>query len=230
MSSNLLKAETMPCTCLVVTDHCLHGQALGGLLSEQCGLELLAVCQTVSEALELLENELPPDLLVLDVAADGGDWHKVIDALQRLNPDGRIIMLKAQDDEFVLPDAIGSMLLGVIEKSCSWDNLIGLVASWQQGHPSPILRRQAAALLQLQRLTPRELEVFHCLGKGKQNKEIAASLGISVKTVETYRKTIGAKLGLSGAELVRAAVLKRCTNNKAQDSKNGSCKQLVVEH
>ena len=224
------KAEGMPCTCLVVTNDRLSGQALGGLLSEQCGLELLAVSQTVREALELLENEMPPDLLVLDVAADGGDWHKVIDTLQRMSPDGRLIMLKTQDDDFVPPDVIGSMLLGVIEKSCSWDNLIGLVASWQQSHPSPILRRQAAALLQLQRLTPRELEVFHCLGKGMQNKEIAASLGISVKTVETYRKTIGAKLGLSGAELVRAAVLKRCTNNKAKDSKNGSRKQVEVEH
>lgn len=221
MSSNLQSRERTPCTCLVVTDHRLNGQALGGLLSEQCGLELLAVCQTVREALELLENEIPPDLLVLDVAADGGDWHKVIDTLQRLNPDGRMIMLKAQDDEFIPSDAIGSILLGVVEKSCSWDNLIGLIASWQQSHSSPILRRQAAALLQLQKLTPRELEVFHCLGQGMQNKEIAASLGISIKTVETYRKTIGTKLGLSGTELVRAAVLKRCTNNKVQNGFHG---------
>ena len=75
--------------------------------------------------------------------------------------------------------------------------------------------RNAAALKQLQRLAPRELKVFSSLGKGMQNKEIAKSLGICVNTVETYRKTISAKLGLSGVELVRVAVLQRCTNIKA---------------
>ena len=48
-----------------------------------------------------------------------------------------------------------------------------------------------------------------------QNKEIAKSLGICVNTVETYRKTISAKLGLSGVALVRVAVLQRCTTIKA---------------
>jgi len=222
------KAVGMSCTCLVVTDHRLCGQALGGLLSEQCGLELLAVSQTVREALELMENETPPDLLVLDVATVGGDWHKAIETLHRPNPDWRLIMLKAQGDEFVPSEVIGSILLGVVEKSCSWDNLIGLVASWQQSHRSPVLRRQAAALVQLQRLTPRELEVFDCLGKGMQNKEIATFLGIRINTVETYRKTISTKLGLNGVELVRAAVLKRCTNIKAHESKNGSHKPMEI--
>jgi DNA-binding NarL/FixJ family response regulator len=54
--------------------------------------------------------------------------------------------------------------------------------------------------------------VFHAVGKGRQNKEIAKQMALCVNTVETYRKTISAKLGLSGAELVRAAALHRCTN------------------
>lgn len=44
------------------------------------------------------------------------------------------------------------------------------------------------------------------------NKEMAKALGLAVNTVETYRKTISAKLGLSGVELVRTAALHRCTN------------------
>lgn len=224
------KAEGMPCTCLVVTNDRLSGQALGGLLSEQCGLELLAVSQTIRDALELMENEKPPDLLILDVAAVAGDWHKVVETLHHFGPGRRLILLKAQDDEFNPHEAIKAVLLGVVEKSCSWDNLIGIVTNWQHSHSSPILRRQAMALVQQHRLTPRERDVFHCLGKGMQNKEIATFLGIAIKTVETYRKTISAKLGLGGAELVRAAVLKRCTNSKTQDGKNGSSKQVEAEH
>jgi DNA-binding NarL/FixJ family response regulator len=70
----------------------------------------------------------------------------------------------------------------------------------------------ANALVQLDRLSPRERLVFHAVGKGMQNKEIAKQMALCVNTVETYRKTISAKLGLSGPELVRAAALHRCTN------------------
>lgn len=213
MSDGSTRAD-IPCTCLVVADHRLCGQAVGGLLSEQCGLELVAVSTTVREALEIMENHSPPGLLVLDVVQVVGSWQEAAATLQRLNPDGRLIMLKAKNDDFVPSEEIRSILLGVVEKSCTWDNLISLVASWQQRHPSPELRRNATALVQLQRLAPRELKVFYSLGKGMQNKEIAKSLGICVNTVETYRKTISAKLGLSGVELVRIAVLHRCTNAK----------------
>jgi len=81
------KAEGMPCsTCVVVTKDRLSGQAVGGLLSEQCGLELLAVSQTIREAVELMENKTPPDLLVLDVAALAGGWHKAVERLHHSNP------------------------------------------------------------------------------------------------------------------------------------------------
>jgi hypothetical protein len=61
-----------------------------------------------------------------------------------------------------------------------------------------------------QQLSPRELRVFEALGRGLQNKEIAQLLGLSRYTVESYRKTISAKLELCGPELVRAAALHRC--------------------
>lgn len=205
-----------PCTCLVVADHRLCGQAVGGLLSEQCGLELLAVSASLREALRIMENVSTPGLLLLDVVQIEGRWQDAAEALQRLNPDGRLILLKDKNDGFVPPDGIGAILLGVVEKSCSWQSLIDLVIQWQQSHQSPALRRHAAALLRLQGLAPRERKVFSCLGKGLQNKEIAKSLGICVNTVETYRKSISAKLGLSGVELVRAAVLQRCANLKSE--------------
>jgi DNA-binding NarL/FixJ family response regulator len=205
-------AEDKPLTCLVVADHQLCGQALGGLLSEQCGLELQAVCASVAEALGVMEHSAAPELLLLDLGRASDHWQEVAAALQRRNPDGRLIMLSGRQEPRRSPEPMTAIVLGVVDKGGPWDDLITLVSRWQQQHPSPAVRRSIMALEQLDRLSPRERRVFHCLGKGMQSKEIARSLGLCVNTVDTYRKTISGKLGLSGAELVRAAALQRCTN------------------
>ena len=56
-------------------------------------------------------------------------------------------------------------------------------------------------------LTPRQREIFSLIGQGLSNKEIARSTSLSTATVETHRKAIAQKLGMSGAELVRHASL-----------------------
>ena len=61
-------------------------------------------------------------------------------------------------------------------------------------------------------LRPRELEVFRLIGQGLKTSDIGARLGISHHTVETHRKNITAKLGVSGAELVRLATLHNQTS------------------
>lgn len=204
-------ASVAPPTCLVVADHQICGQAVGGLLSEQFGLELVAVCPSVGEALGLMKRSSPPALLLLDVFQPGQRWQDAALALRELNPNGRLILLTAAGEPCVPPAPIVPILLGVVEKSRPWDDLLELVSRWQQQHPSPDQRRLANALVQLDRLSPRERLVFHAVGKGMQNKEIAKQMALCLNTVETYRKTISAKLGLSGVELVRAAALHRCT-------------------
>jgi DNA-binding NarL/FixJ family response regulator len=59
-------------------------------------------------------------------------------------------------------------------------------------------------------LSPREQRVIEALGRGLLNKEIAVELNLSLATVETYRKGVASKLGISGSELVRIATLYRC--------------------
>jgi len=204
-------ASLDPSTCWVVADHQICGQAVGGLLSEQFGLELVAVCPSVGEALGLMKRSSPPALLLLDVFQPGQRWQDAALALRELNPNGRLILLTAPGEPCVPPAPIVPILLGVVEKSRPWDDLLELVSRWQQQHPSADQRRFANALVQLDRLSPRERLVFHAVGKGMQNKEIAKQMALCLNTVETYRKTISAKLGLSGVELVRAAALHRCT-------------------
>jgi|APCry1669188879_1035177.scaffolds.fasta_scaffold17051_3 hypothetical protein len=198
--------------CLLVDDHRLVGQAIGGLLREVCNLSTVVICSSVAEALMHM-RQMPPDLLLLDVNLPGELWQDAVVALRRLNPEGRVIMITGMSEQFLPPPGLQSVLLSVVDKGRAWSELVEVVNAWKQecanGTPQP----RELALLPLDRLSPRELRVFEALGKGLLNKEIARDLHLTVATVETYRKTMSAKLGISGAELVRASVLYRCCNS-----------------
>lgn len=195
---------------LVVDDHLLVAQAVGGLLSELCDFGLDAVCASARQALKVLEQS-QPDLLVQDLHLPGESWETVAQAFLRRNPSGKVLILSALTDTFVPPHWLGSSLLGVVDKSKAWSDLINVVSGWRH----QILPAQSASLASrtlpaLELLSPREQRVFHCLGQGLLNREVASALGLSVVTVESYRKSICSKLGISGSELVRLAVLHRC--------------------
>jgi len=123
--------------------------------------------------------------------------------------------------KFLPPPEIRPLLLGVVDKARAWDDLVHIVNRWQQqqsDHPQS-LRLPWAVMLE--RLSPREQRVFEAIGQGLNNKEIAKLLGLSIRTVETYRKGVSSKLALSGAELIRAAALHRCTAMKDDLNNHG---------
>lgn len=193
--------------CLVVDDHQLVAQAVGGLLSELCGLELQAICTSVAEAVPRM-RACPPDLLILDLCLPGESWQEAASVFLEGNPSGALVVLSAISTEFVPPETLEGNLLGVIDKTRAWQDLAGVVTGWRE-----MRQGLTPALLPLQSLTPRQLRVFLLVGRGLLNKEIAHELGLSLQTVETYRKTLAQKLGISGAELVRAASLHRCVTS-----------------
>lgn len=195
--------------CLLVDDHRLVGQAIGGLLREVCELRSLLICGTVAEALPQMQ-QLPPDLLLLDVNLPGEAWQDAVEALRRLNPDGRVIMITGMSDQFTPPADLQPLLLAVVDKARAWSDLVEVVQSWKRQRLGEVPQPKELAQLPLDCLSPRERRVFAAIGKGLLNKEIAQQLQLTVSTVETYRKTMSAKLGISGAELVRASVLHRC--------------------
>jgi two-component system invasion response regulator UvrY len=195
---------------LVVDDHLLVAQAVGGLLSELCDLNLDGVCGSARQALLVLE-QARPDLLVQDLHLPGESWESVAQMFLRRNSAGKVLILTALADGFVPPTWLSPSLLGVVDKSRAWNDLIGLVGGWRHellaGRPTS---QNRCTLPVLALLSPREQRVFLCLGQGLLNREVATALGLSVGTVESYRKAICSKLGISGSELVRLAVLHRC--------------------
>ena len=194
---------------LVIDDHLLLGQMLGGLLIQRFPLQLQAICGSVADALPLLRDD-PPDLLLLDVCLPGEDWHQAAESFLAANPQGALVIVTGLGDAFERPLWLESSLLAVMQKTNAWCELEVVVSNWLRrigAHGAQALERLHQSIAEL---SPRELRVFQGLGQGLSNREIAEQFGLTPSTVDTYRKTICSKLGVSGAELVRQAVLNRC--------------------
>lgn len=198
---------------VVLDDHRMVAQAIAGVLSEVAGLKVQAVCASVAEACAAIRRS-PPRLLVLDVGLDGENYRDAVDLLHQLNPAAELLFVSALAAQFSLPEDLVETTIAVVDKAEAWDQLLTVLRGWwRQRHPEaelafPGCDRQLQAI---RLLTPREQRLLRELGCGLLNKEIAARLDLSVATVETYRKGVAAKLGISGAELVRLATLYRAT-------------------
>ena len=188
-------------------------QALAGFLSEVAGLHVVAVCTGVAQACEAIRCS-PPRLLVLDVELAGVSYRPAVDLLRQLNPEAELLFVTALGRQFTPPADLLGITVAVVDKVQAWDQLLTELERWWQRRPLlpasefPGCEQQLRAIEQL---TPREQRLVRELGCGRLNKEIAARLEISLSTVETYRKSVAAKLGVSGAELVRLAALYRAT-------------------
>jgi DNA-binding NarL/FixJ family response regulator len=194
----------MPLRCLIAEDHAMFAQLVGGLLRSSCDLEIVAICSTVAEALAAIDQH-HPRLLILDLHLPDGPGLAVAQHLLAVVPEARVLVLSAHASQFVCPDALQPAILAVVDKTQAWDELVALVAAHMRAmdadHP------HAFTTERLETLTARERDVLRLLGLGEASKTIARSLGLSLSTVETHRRNIAAKLGMSGAELIRLAVL-----------------------
>lgn len=196
---------------VVLDDHRMVGQAIAGVLSEVAGLNVTGVCVSVQEVVALI-NCSPPRLLVVDVELGGECYRDAVDPLLQRRPEAELLFITAMASEFVPPADLQPFTIGVVDKAQAWDQLLAVLMPWKQGlcggRPA-VMEGCELQLAAIDRLSPREQRLVRELGCGLLNKEIAARLELSVATVETYRKSVAAKLGVSGAELVRLATLHR---------------------
>jgi DNA-binding NarL/FixJ family response regulator len=196
---------------VVLDDHRMVGQAIAGVLSEVAGLNVTGVCASVQEVVALIHVS-PPRLLVADVELGGECYRDAVDPLLQLRPEAELLFVTAMASQFEPPADLQPFTIGVVDKAQAWDQMLALVMPWKESvcdgitAAMPGCERQLAAINQL---SPREQRLMRELGCGLLNKEVAARLELSLATVETYRKSVAAKLGVSGAELVRLATIYR---------------------
>ncbi len=192
----------MSLRCLIVEDQVMFLQLLCKMLQGLRGLEVVATATNCHDGL-LACRRHRPDILILDLALPDGAGLDVARFLRMQQPQARTLVLSAQAASFVCPEDLETMLVGVVDKTSTYEMLQGVIESALLPQTGETCSRQ----LTMQSLTCRQLEIFNLIGRGLSNKAIATTTGLSLATVETHRKAIARRLGCSGAELVRRAAL-----------------------
>ena len=189
---------------LIVDDHPVVREGLRAFLQLQEDMEVVGEAADGVEAMEKI-GELLPDVALIDLVMPRMDGITTIRQIKNLSPSTRILVLTSfSEDDKVFP-AIKAGALGYLMKDTKPADLAESIRSVYRGQPA--LHPQIARKLMDQiaprgeeaeeRLTPREMEVIGLIARGHSNKEIAAALAISEKTVKVHVSNILQKLHLA---------------------------------
>jgi DNA-binding NarL/FixJ family response regulator len=167
----------------------------------------VSVVDEVGSGPELLEilTERPPDILVTEMALQSTTALEIARRINRHLPQVKVLLLSAQIDNAHVQAALRAGVLGFVSKAAEPAELEIALRAVAVGNPylSPQLARFAIDRRRTRQDEPsvilptRQREVLQLLGRGKSTKEIAALMGLSVKTVETHRSRLMQALELS---------------------------------
>jgi DNA-binding NarL/FixJ family response regulator len=222
-----------PLKVLVVDDHSVVREGLRRVLEEGSGGDLRVVAEAANgaEAVERAVRE-KPDVVLLDLTmpGPGGSGLAVVRTLRDRAPNARVLILSVHDDREYVLESVRAGAHGYLRKDSSPAEIrqaIHAVCAGDSFFSPPVARHLAAAVQDgserpagsLAALTARERDVLIGVASGRTNRETAAALGISVRTVETHRDSLMRKLGIhTVAELTRFALEHRLIADRATDS------------
>jgi len=204
----------MTTTILLVDDHILFRQGLALLLREQGEWRIVGEAGDGEEAVRLAEV-LNPQIAVLDVEMPRMNGIEAARRLQQVAPATRIVALSMYSDRHYQERMFQAGASAYVLKNEAIDDLVEAIQAVLRGDRfvSPAVVQDKAvvarpgALPDKRVLTERERDVLRLLAEGQRTKDIAATLGISAKTVETYRSRIMLKLGIDNLPgLVKFAI------------------------
>jgi DNA-binding NarL/FixJ family response regulator len=204
---------------LIADDHAIVREGIRQVLctDDARGFDVVGEASNGLEAVALA-IEVKPDVVVLDLTMPQLSG---LDAAARIRdavPEAAILVLSIHDHEEYVMQSVRAGAQGYLRKDSSPAELRGAVRALYEGgsyFSAPVVRSISGRggrdhereQSKLAGLTPREREVLVEIARGRTNKEMAAQLGISVRTVESHRDTLMRKLGIRGAAaLTRFAV------------------------
>ena len=184
----------------------LWRQLLARMLAEEPDLTVVGNADN-EETLHALIAEASPDVVLFDNEALGPGSEGVISRMRWAHPDVRLLVLASRSGEETVVAVLRAGAAGLVDKQASLETLLSAIRAVCNGETWANRRATARALAQLARpgtgaepdqpaLTPRELDVVGAVGRGLRNREIAAALGISEKTVKTHLNSVFGKVGV----------------------------------
>jgi DNA-binding NarL/FixJ family response regulator len=205
---------------VVADDHAILRAGLRSMLSVQSDMEVVAEAVDGEDALAKVVETIP-DILLLDLSMPKVGGLAIIPKVRARCPDTRVLVLTMHDDQAYLRSVLEAGGSGYIVKRAADTELLAAIRAVSQGRSYVDISLGSAGLQrvfskessqnpdapQLDALSDRERQVLELVAMGHTHKEVAKTLSVSVKTVETYRLRLSEKLGLrSRAELVRYAM------------------------
>ena len=193
---------------VLAEDHTILRQGLRALLSADPGFEIVGEACDGREAVRCVEK-LAPDLLLMDLSMPRMNGMEAIREIKKRYPQTRIIALTVHREEEYLVTTLQAGAEGYVLKDATHEELVLAINSVMAGKPylSPAVagkiiegylerKNTDRSVSSRQKLSPREREVLKLIAEGYRNKQIAAELCISLKTVEKHRANLMKKLDL----------------------------------
>ncbi|WP_417205436.1 response regulator transcription factor [Antarctobacter sp.] len=198
-----------PTRVVVVDDHPMVAEGIEAILESYEDVTVLA---TLSDGQTMIDRlvELSPDVILMDLNMPGLGGLSATEMILELRPETRILVLSMHDSREYITTALSHGARGYVLKDVPTDEIKRAIDTVMAGDRYLCPGAEGALTpsgQEREQLTNREQMVLLQLAQGKSNKQVAEALDISVRTVETHRKNIRRKLGVSStAELMRYAL------------------------
>ena len=209
-----------PITVMLAEDHLIVREGLKKLLESESDIKVICEAATGRDAVNRV-REFRPAVIVMDIAMPVLNGLEATRQIRQADPDAKVLILSAHSDDAYVEGAMAAGARGYLLKQTSAHYLSEAIREVQKGDAffSPTiaqrLRKQNKTTLDIKGraqkkntdLTSREIEVLQLIAEGAANKQIAATLAISAKTVEKHRAHLMQKLDIHDtAGLTRFAI------------------------
>ncbi|MCR5285484.1 MAG: response regulator transcription factor [Treponema sp.] len=202
---------------IIIDDHPLFSRGLSQLIETQGNFKVIGTAKDRNEALNLLDS-LNPNLAIVDLNLGQEDGLELIKDIVVIHPKTKILVLSMHDERFYAERAIKAGASGYIMKEEAESMVITAIQTVINGDiylsdeekkrlSSIDKKDNKSAFDTISELSDRQLQIFTLIGKGLGTVEIANKLNLSIKTIDTHKENIKAKLHCaSSAELRQMAI------------------------
>ena len=197
---------------LLADDHAIVRQGLRALIESEGKARIIGEAADGREAVRLVEK-LAPDLAIMDIGMPGLNGLEATRQLKERFPEVKVIILSMHSEDIYLYQALKIGADGYVLKSAAFEELklaldavkrpeINLSSSVSQALIQEFLRLEPPLVASrvIEKLTPREREIFQLLAEGKSRREMAQMLSISPKTIDRHRENLKRKLNIQKEE------------------------------
>lgn len=203
---------------LIVDDHPIIRQGLAELINNEQDLTVCGQAEDAPEALGKIK-ESGPDIAIVDISLKETSGMELVKDIKAKHPNLPVLVLSMHDEALYAERMLRAGAKGYVMKAEATEKVIVAIRKILGGQIY-VSDKMAAKMVRklvgvgpdvgvsaIERLSDRELEVFHLIGQGYGTRQIAERLHLSIKTIETYREHIKEKLNLADAsELLQYAI------------------------